>query len=104
MTIGQPERGTQNGVAALLRDEPGYQLFGDWTDRPNRSGFWGEFTLPQNTAAQTGEVTGQVAGQVAEQVTGQVTGQIEASVVPVTEACSTADLRSAEIQALAGIC
>ncbi|NHZ62295.1 type I restriction endonuclease subunit R [Massilia genomosp. 1] len=37
MTIGQPERATQNRVAALFRDELGYQPLGDWTHRPNNS-------------------------------------------------------------------
>lgn len=35
MTIGQPERVTQNRVVALFRDELGYRTLGDWTDRPN---------------------------------------------------------------------
>ena len=37
MTIGQPERATQNRVVALFRDELGYRSLGDWTDRPNNS-------------------------------------------------------------------
>ncbi|MBK7357294.1 HsdR family type I site-specific deoxyribonuclease [Propionivibrio sp.] len=37
MTIGQPERATQNRVIALFRDELGYRTLGDWTDRPNNS-------------------------------------------------------------------
>lgn len=37
MTIGQPERATQNRVVALFRNELGYQALGDWTDRPNNS-------------------------------------------------------------------
>ena len=37
MTIGQPERATQNRVLALFNKELGYRLHGDWTDRPNNS-------------------------------------------------------------------
>jgi type I restriction enzyme R subunit len=37
MTIGQPERATQNRVAALFHDELGYRTLGDWTDRLNNS-------------------------------------------------------------------
>ena len=35
MTIGQPERVTQNRVVALFRDELGYRTLGDWTQRSN---------------------------------------------------------------------
>ncbi|MBI5485238.1 MAG: HsdR family type I site-specific deoxyribonuclease [Deltaproteobacteria bacterium] len=37
MTIGQPERATQNRVIALFRDKLGYRYLGDWTDLPNNS-------------------------------------------------------------------
>jgi type I restriction enzyme R subunit len=37
MTIGQPERATQNRIIALFRDELGYRYLDDWTDRPNNS-------------------------------------------------------------------
>ena len=37
MTIGQPERATQNRVIALFRDELGYRYLGDKTDLPNNS-------------------------------------------------------------------
>ena len=37
MTIGLPERATQNRVIALFRDELGFRTLGDWTDRPNNS-------------------------------------------------------------------
>jgi len=37
MTIGQPERATQNRVIKLFRDELGYRYLGDWSDRPNNS-------------------------------------------------------------------
>jgi type I restriction enzyme R subunit len=37
MTIGLPERVTQNRILALFRDELGYRTLGDWTDRPNNS-------------------------------------------------------------------
>jgi type I restriction enzyme R subunit len=37
MTIGLPERATQNRVIALFRDELGYRTLGDRTDRPNNS-------------------------------------------------------------------
>jgi type I restriction enzyme, R subunit len=35
--IGQPERATQNRIAALFRNELGYRHLGDWTDRSNNS-------------------------------------------------------------------
>ncbi len=35
--VGNPERVTQNRVAALFRDELKYQHLGDWTDRPSNS-------------------------------------------------------------------
>ena len=37
MTIGQPERATQNRVIAMFRDELGYRYLGDKTDLPNNS-------------------------------------------------------------------
>lgn len=37
MIIGQPERATQNRVAAFFCDELGYRSLGDWTDRPGNS-------------------------------------------------------------------
>ena len=37
MTIGKPERETQNRVIALFRDELGYRYLGDWSDRPANS-------------------------------------------------------------------
>ena len=37
MSIGQPERITQNRVIALFRDELHYRYLGDWQDRPNNS-------------------------------------------------------------------
>ncbi|MGQ0601044.1 MAG: type I restriction endonuclease subunit R [Anaerolineales bacterium] len=36
-TLGQPERATQNRVIALFRDELGYRILGDWTDRDGNS-------------------------------------------------------------------
>jgi type I restriction enzyme R subunit len=36
-SIGQPERETQNRVAALFRDELGYRHLGDWADRAGNS-------------------------------------------------------------------
>src|SRR4029077_344128 len=37
MTIGQPERTTQNRIIALFRDELGYRYLGDWGDREGNS-------------------------------------------------------------------
>src|SRR2546422_3972095 len=37
MSVGQPERATQNRVIALFRDELGYRYLGDWTDRDGNS-------------------------------------------------------------------
>ena len=37
MTIGQPERATQNRIIALFRDELGYRYLGDKADLPNNS-------------------------------------------------------------------
>ncbi len=37
MTIGQPERVTQNRVIALFRDELDYRYLGDWAERTNNS-------------------------------------------------------------------
>lgn len=36
-TVGQPERATQNRVAALFCNELGYRHLGDWTDRSGNS-------------------------------------------------------------------
>src|SRR5687767_6764785 len=35
--VGQPERATQNRVVKLFRDELGYRMLGDWTDRLGNS-------------------------------------------------------------------
>ena len=37
MSVGQPERETQNRVIALFRDELHYRYLGDWTDRDGNS-------------------------------------------------------------------
>lgn len=37
MSIGQPERATQNRVIALFRDSLGYDPLGNWHDRPDNS-------------------------------------------------------------------
>jgi type I restriction enzyme R subunit len=37
MSVGQPERETQNRVIRLFHDELGYQYLGDWTDRDNKT-------------------------------------------------------------------
>ena len=37
MSVGQPERETQNRVIALFRDELRYRYLGDWTDRDGNS-------------------------------------------------------------------
>ena len=37
MSIGQPERETQNRVIALFRDELHYRYLGDWADRDGNS-------------------------------------------------------------------
>ena len=37
MSIGQPERATQNRVIALFRDELKYRYLGDWTYRDDNS-------------------------------------------------------------------
>ena len=37
MSVGQPERETQDRVIALFRDELGFRYLGDWTDRDGNS-------------------------------------------------------------------
>ena len=37
MSVGQPERETQNRIIALFRDELHYRYLGDWTDRDGNS-------------------------------------------------------------------
>jgi type I restriction enzyme R subunit len=37
MSVGQPERETQDRVVALFRDELYYRYLGDWTDRDGNS-------------------------------------------------------------------
>lgn len=37
MSVGKPERATQERVIALFRDELGYRYPGDWTDRAGNS-------------------------------------------------------------------
>jgi len=37
MSIGQPERATQNRIIALFRDELGYDSLDNWHDRPDNS-------------------------------------------------------------------
>ena len=37
MTVGMPERATQDRILALFRDELGYRYLGDWTDRGGNS-------------------------------------------------------------------
>ena len=59
MTIGQPERATQNRVLALFNKELGYRLLGDWTDRPNNSNI--ETDLLSNWLAKRGYSTVQIA-------------------------------------------
>lgn len=59
MTIGQPERATQNRVLALFNKELGYRRLGDWTDRPNNSNI--ETDLLSNWLAQRGYRTVQIA-------------------------------------------
>ncbi|TAN53931.1 MAG: HsdR family type I site-specific deoxyribonuclease [Methylococcaceae bacterium] len=64
MTIGQPERATQNRVLALFNKELGYRLLGDWSDR---AGFDGkgnsniETGLLSAWLAQRGYSTAQIA-------------------------------------------
>jgi predicted HTH transcriptional regulator len=55
------------------------------------SGLWIEFTFPKKASVNTDEATG------------QVTGQVDQWVLRVVEACSTKDLKSSEIQEMAGI-
>ena len=59
MTIGQPERVTQDRVIALFRDELGYRTLGDWTDRPNNSNI--EETLLTAYLANHGYSTAQIS-------------------------------------------
>ena len=37
MTIGKPERATQERVIRLFHEELGYDFLGDWTDRAGNS-------------------------------------------------------------------
>jgi type I restriction enzyme, R subunit len=59
MTIGLPERVTQNRVIALFRDELGYRTLGDWTDRANNSNV--EVALLTAYLAKRGYSTAQIS-------------------------------------------
>jgi len=37
MTVGQPERATQNRIIKLFKDELGYTYLGNWEDRIDNS-------------------------------------------------------------------
>ncbi len=59
MSVGQPERSTQNRVIEMFRDELGYRYLGDWTDREGNSniedGFLSEWLTKQGyTKSQIG--------------------------------------------------
>jgi len=43
LSVGQPERVTQERVIALFRDELGYEYLDDWSDRPDNSNIEEEF-------------------------------------------------------------
>ena len=69
MTIGQPERVTQNRVVTLFRDELGYHSLGDWTDRPNNSNIevamlTGYLTSRGYSAGQIGRVLDRLRAEV----------------------------------------
>ena len=59
MTIGQSERATQNRVLTLFKQELGYRLLGDWSDRPNNSNI--EADLLSAWLARRGYSTVQIA-------------------------------------------
>ena len=46
MTIGQPERATQNRVVALFRDELGWRYLGDWSDHEGNANIEGSLLTP----------------------------------------------------------
>ena len=59
MTIGQPERATQNRVIALFRDELDYRYLGDWADRDGNSNI--EEGLLSAWLTKSGYVPAQIA-------------------------------------------
>lgn len=62
MTIGQPERATQNRVIVLFRDELGYRYLGDKTDLPNNSNI--EETLLTAYLSKNGYTPAQISSAI----------------------------------------
>ncbi len=62
MTIGQPERATQNRVIALFMDELGYRYLGDKIDLPNNSNI--QEALITEYLAKNGYTPAQISMQI----------------------------------------
>ena len=59
MTVGKPERETQNRIVALFRDELAYRFLGDWSDRPKNSNV--EEALLRSHLSKAGYSSDQIA-------------------------------------------
>ena len=91
MSIGQPERATQNRVIALFRDELGYRYLGDWTDRDGNSNI--EEGLLTAYLTETGYTPAQISqGPLRAPHRGRTTtaAASTATTRPSTACCATA--------------
>jgi hypothetical protein len=61
-TVGQPERATQNRIAALFQNQLGYRHIGDWSDRDDNSNIDEKAAL--GVADQTRLQQGQISAAI----------------------------------------